>query len=219
MLGRSVLIVEDEALLRELLAGALETRGFLVATAASAADAKRVFAQLDPDAVVLDVDLGRGPNGFDVAESIRRQAPNTAIVFLTNLPDQRFAVDSPDALPKGIAYLRKSALTDIETLVQALDAALRGQGLEEFRHDRDADRPLAALTRKQIQVLQLVAQGKTNAQIAQERGVTEKAIEDTVGRLCAALGIDTSIEGNVRVAASRRILGLRSGSVESDQSV
>lgn len=216
MLGRSVLIVEDEALLRELLAHALESRGFLVATAASAADAKRVFAQIDPDAVVLDVDLGRGPNGFDVAEAIRRQAPHTAIVFLTNLPDQRFASAEPETLPKGIAYLRKSALTDIDTLIGALDATLRGQGLEEYRHDRDSDRPLGTLTRKQIQVLQLVAQGRTNAQIAAERGVTEKAIEDTVGRLCAALGIDSSVEGNVRVAASRRILGIRSGSVDSD---
>jgi DNA-binding NarL/FixJ family response regulator len=216
MLGRSVLIVEDEALLRELLAHALESRGFLVATAASAADAKRVFAQIDPDAVILDVDLGRGPNGFDVAEAIRRQAPHTAIVFLTNLPDQRFASTEPEALPTGIAYLRKSALTDIDTLIGALDATLRGQGLEGFRHDRDSDRPLGALTRKQIQVLQLVAQGRTNAQIAAERGVTEKAIEDTVGRLCAALGIDSSVEGNVRVAASRRILGIRSGSVDSD---
>lgn len=217
MFGRSVLLVEDEALLRELLAHALESRGFLVATAASAADAKRVFAQIDPDAVILDVDLGRGPNGFDVAEAIRRQAPHTAIVFLTNLPDQRFAITEPDTLPKGIAYLRKSALTDIDTLIGALDATLRGQGLDEYRHDRDSDRPLGTLTRKQIQVLRLVAQGKTNAQIAAERGVTVKAIEDTVGRLCAALDIDTSAEGNARVAAARRILGLRSGSVDSDQ--
>jgi DNA-binding NarL/FixJ family response regulator len=210
MLGRSVLIVEDEALLRELLAHTLEARGFIVTTAASAADAKRIFAQIDPDAIVLDVDLGRGPNGFDVAESIRLQAPHVGIVFLTNLPDQRFASVEPEKLPKGIAYLRKSALTNVDLLVDALDAVLRGQGADNYRQDRDDDRPLGALTRKQIQVLQLVALGKTNSQIAQERGVSVKAIEDTIGRLCAALGINSSAEGNVRVAAVRQLLNIRS---------
>jgi DNA-binding NarL/FixJ family response regulator len=210
MFGRSILIVEDEALLRELLAHTLEAKGFLVTTAASAADAKRIFAQMDPDAIVLDVDLGLGPNGFDVAESIRLQAPHVGIVFLTNLPDQRFASVEPESIPKGVAYLRKSALTNVELLVDALDAVLRGQGVDRYRHDRDADRPLGALTRKQIQVLQLVAQGKTNSQIAQERGVSIKAIEDTIGRLCLALGIDSSEEGNVRVAAVRQLLNIRS---------
>jgi DNA-binding NarL/FixJ family response regulator len=210
MLGRSILIVEDEALLRELLAHTLEARGFLVTTAASAADAKRIFAQIDPDALVLDVDLGRGANGFDVAESIRLQAPHVGIVFLTNLPDQRFATVEPEKLPKGIAYLRKSALTNVDLLIDALDAVLRGQETDSYRQDRDANRPLGTLTRKQIQVLQLVAQGKTNSQIAQERGVSVKAIEDTIGRLCVALGIDSSEEGNVRVAAVRQLLNIRS---------
>lgn len=203
---RSVLVVEDDALLRELLAVALERHGFSVDTAASASDAKRSFLRGDHDALVLDIHLGPGPDGFDLAEVLRQQAPHVAIVFLTNLPDPRFAGRAPEDVPKGVAYLRKSSLGDVDALIVALDSALRGSGVDGLRQDRDPDRPLAALTRKQIAVLALVAAGKSNAQIAEERGVSVKAIEDTISRAAHALGIDTRQEGNIRVAAARRYL-------------
>ena len=211
--GRAVLVVEDDALLRELLAVALERHGFSVDTAASASDAKRSFSRGDHDALVLDINLGPGPNGFDLAEVIRKQAPHVAIVFLTNLPDSRFAGRSPEDVPKGVAYLRKSNLGDVDALISALDSALRGAGVERFRQDRDPDRPLAHLTRKQIAVMSLVAAGKSNAQIAEERGVSVKAIEDTVSRAAQALGIDTREEGNLRVAAVRRYLAATGGAI------
>ena len=211
--GRSVLVVEDDALLRELLAVALERHGFSVDTAASTSDAKRSFSRGDHDALVLDINLGPGPNGFDLAEVIRKQAPHVAIVFLTNLPDSRFAGRSPEDVPKGVAYLRKSNLGDVDALISALDSALRGAGVERFRQDRDPDRPLAHLTRKQIAVMSLVAAGKSNAQIAEERGVSVKAIEDTVSRAAQALGIDTREEGNLRVAAVRRYLAATGGAI------
>ncbi len=209
--NRSVLVVEDDALLRELLAVALERHGFSVDTAASASDAKRSFSRGDHDALVLDISLGPGPNGFDLAAVIRKQAPHVAIVFLTNLPDSRFAGRSPEELPKGVAYLRKSNLGDVDALIAALDSALRGTGVERYRQDRDPERPLAHLTRKQIAVLALVAAGKSNAQIADERGVSVKAIEDTISRAAQALGIDTQEEGNLRVAAVRRYLAATGG--------
>lgn len=209
--GRSVLVVEDDALLRELLAVALERHGFSVDTAASASDAKRSFSRGDHDAVVLDISLGPGPNGFELAEVLRRQAPHLAIVFLTNLPDSRFIGRSPDEVPQGVAYLRKSSLGDVDSLISALDSTLRGTGVEAFRQDQDPERPLARLTRKQIAVLSLVAAGKSNAQIAEERGVSVKAIEDTISRAAQALEIDTRAEGNLRVAAVRRYLAATSG--------
>lgn len=208
---RSVLVVEDDALLRELLAVALERHGFSVDTAASASDAKRSFSRGDHDALVLDINLGPGPNGFDLAEVLRQQAPHAAIVFLTNVPDPRFVGRAPEDVPKGVAYLRKSSLGDVDALIVALDSALRGSGIDGLRQDRDPDRPLASLTRKQIAVLSLVAAGKSNAQIAEERGVSVKAIEDTISRAAQALGIDTQDEGNIRVAAARRFLAATGG--------
>jgi DNA-binding NarL/FixJ family response regulator len=208
---RSVLVVEDDALLRELLAVALEKHGFLVETAASAADARRAFNRGDHDAVVLDVSLGPGPTGFDLADALRQQAPHVAIVFLTNLPDPRFAERDSRGLPSGIAYLRKTNLSDIDTVVDALDATLRGRDTSGFRQDQDPDRPLSGLTRKQLAVLRLAASGLTNQQIADNRGVSVKAIEDTISRAARALCVDTRQEGNIRVGVVRRFLAVTGG--------
>lgn len=209
--ARSVLVVEDDALLRELIAVALEKHGFVVDTAASASDAKRAFARGDHDGVILDINLGPGPTGFDLADVLRQQAPHIAIVFLTNLPDPRFAGRAPEELPKGVAYLRKSSLGDVDALIAALDSALRGSGIDAYRQDKDVSRPLASLTRKQLAVLALVAAGKSNAQVAAGRGVSVKAIEDTISRAANAMGIDTQEEGNMRVAAVRRYLAATGG--------
>jgi DNA-binding NarL/FixJ family response regulator len=211
--ARSILVVEDDALLRELLAVALEQRGFQVETASSAADAKRLFARGDHDAAILDVSLGYGPTGFDLADALRQKAPHVAIVFLTNLPDPRFANRESRDLPKGIAYLRKSNLSDLDSLTSALEAALRGSGIQEHRQDIAPDRPLANLTKKQLAVLRLAASGLSNQQIADERGVSVKAIEDTMSRAARALGVDLSGEGNLRVAIVRRFLSVTGGVV------
>ena len=203
---RSILLVEDDSLLRDLLARMLEGAGFIVETAATAADAAHVFHRCDPDGVILDVDLGRGPNGFDLADALLRRSPSTAILFLTNLPDPRFANRTSESLPSGIGYLRKSALSDADTLITAIDDVLRGHISSGVRHDRDPLRPMASLTHKQVDVLKLVADGKSNAQIAEIRGISVKSVEDTISRACLTLGIDPVTEPNTRVAAVRRFL-------------
>lgn len=206
MLGRSLLVVEDNSLLRELLATALEARDFVVYTAASVADARRCVLRFDPDCVILDIELGPGPNGFDFADMLREMSPHAAVVFLTNLPDPRFSDHGADGLPSGVAYLRKTALSDVDSLVEALDAAMRGSDLRRHRHDQDSGRPLASLTQKQIDVMFLAAEGKSNAQIAADRAISVKAVEDLLSRAASVLGVDAAQDGNVRVAAVRRFL-------------
>ena len=213
MVKRSVLVVEDDPFLRDLLAVALERNGFVVETAASAADAKRVFSRGDHDAVMLDVSLGPGLNGFDLAHILRSQSPNVAIVFLTDLPDSRFAGKEPGELPLGIVYLRKSKMSDTQSLAVALDSALRGINMNEFRQDQEQDRPLGNLTRKQLTVLGLAARGMTNAQIAEERGVSVKAVEDTIARASQALAMDNEDGANTRVTVVRRYLEATGGQV------
>lgn len=205
---RTVLVVEDDPLLRELLVAALQQRSFGVVAAASAAEAREMFHANDPDGMLLDVDLGTGPNGFDLAETLLTAAPGAGVVFLTNLPDPRFAGRSGNELPAGIAYLRKSAVHDIDLLVRTLDAAMRGQVDASMRHDRQADRPFAELTRRQIEVLNLVATGRTNAQIAEARGTSVKAVEETITRAFTAMGIQAKTDGNLRVTAVRQLLDI-----------
>jgi len=84
-------VVENESLLRDLIARSLEAVGFNVTTAANASDAKRACKAVDPDACIVDIELGPGPDGFDFAEYLSREAPDVGVVFLTNLPDPRFA--------------------------------------------------------------------------------------------------------------------------------
>jgi DNA-binding NarL/FixJ family response regulator len=172
------------------------------------ADAKRLFKLSDPDGVILDIDLGPGPNGFDLAQIITSTAPATAIVFLTHLPDSRFVEVDPDGLPAGIAYLRKSALSDLNLLQQALDVTMRGEVSTNYRHDKDKNRPFGNLTKKQIEVLRLMSQGKSNAQIAEIRGTTVKAVEDAIRRACEAIGVDNSVDGNTRTAAVAKYLSV-----------
>jgi DNA-binding NarL/FixJ family response regulator len=209
--ARSVLVVEDDSLLRELIAQALENYGFRVETAATAADARRVFSRGDHDSVVLDISLGSGPNGFDLADVLRKLSPHLAIVFLTSFPDSRVVGRDPKSLPQGASYLRKSSLNNVETLVETLDATLRGMKSHQIRQDQDPHRPLGQLTQKQLDVLGLAAEGLSNAQIAERRGVSVKAIEDTLSRAATALSVELSNEGNVRVAAVRRFLAATKG--------
>jgi DNA-binding NarL/FixJ family response regulator len=204
--SRTVVVVENESLLRDLIARSLETAGFEVSTAANAADAKRAVKATDPDVCVVDIELGPGPNGFDFAEYLSREANDVGVVFLTNLPDPRFADRDVKVITQNQAYLRKSQLVDSKELIEAVNAVLKEQDVDKFRHDQNLDRPLAELSRRQISVLKLVAEGYSNNQIAEERGTTVRAVEGMVSRIFVALGVDAQGLGNARVEATRMYL-------------
>jgi DNA-binding NarL/FixJ family response regulator len=205
--GRSVLVVEDDKLTLGLLAEALTQSGFVVGAASNATDARRMWEKMDPDAVVLDVDLGVGVTGFDLADAFRAKAPHLAILFLTNLPDARFAGRNPSSLPAEAGYVRKDQLSDSKAIVTALDAVLRGSERQIPRHDRDPERPLAALSHTQVEVLRMVALGMSNQSIAAERGTTVKAVHNVITRAMTMIGANTSDEGNARVVAAREFIG------------
>lgn len=203
---RAVVVVEDEGFLRSLLADSIEQAGFEVFTAANAADARRTISAVDPDAVVLDIDLGNGPTGFDIADTLRSKSEDTAIVFLTSMPDPRFVGREAKDVYKNAAYLNKNMLEDTNTLIAALEAALTDRDVSDYRHHEMEDRPLAKLSRTQIQVLQLLAEGKTNQQIADIRQRSYAATESAITRTLEALDIDSSAEINARVAAAREYM-------------
>jgi len=201
-LTRSVVVVEDDPFMRSLIAETLDSAGFQVQTAANAADAKRAIRILDPDAVVIDINLGEGPDGFDLAQSIRKTSAEIAVVFLTAQPDPRFSGKGPSAIVKNAVYLNKNLLTSTNTLLDALEAALVERNTRDYRHDQLADRPLGQLSNTQVQVLRLMAQGLTNQQIADARKRSIAATESAITRTLEALGIPKDAELNVRVAAA-----------------
>jgi DNA-binding NarL/FixJ family response regulator len=215
-LQRTIVVVENESLLRDLIARSLETAGFDVSTAANAADAKRAVKATDPDICVVDIELGPGPNGFDLADYLAREAPDVGVVFLTNLPDPRFADRDTKTVTQNQAYLRKSQLVDSKELIEAINAVLKEVDVDRYRHDQNLRRPLAALSRRQISVLKLVAEGHSNNQIAEERGTTVRAVEGMVSRIFTALGVDAQGVGNARVEATRMYLSA-AGAVTVDE--
>jgi DNA-binding NarL/FixJ family response regulator len=203
---RAVVVVEDDDLVRSLLASYLENAGFLVSSAGNATDARRVINSVDPDAVVLDIDLGRGPTGLDIADLLAAQRSDVVVVFLTQFSDPRFANRDMKSAHPHAAYLNKQMLKDPTVLLEALEAVLHERDISSFRHDRRVDRPFAQLSNTQVQVLRLISEGKTNAQIAEIRGRSLAATESAVTRTLKALGLDDASEQNVRVAAARKFL-------------
>ncbi|NCZ57757.1 MAG: DNA-binding response regulator [Actinobacteria bacterium] len=198
---RTVLVVENDDFMRSLIADSLESAGFDVATASNGLDAKRLMSSVDPDAIILDIDLGNGPTGLDVAAQITITNPEVGIVFLTDLPDPRFAREKHE-VKKNQAYLNKKLLADSVTLVEAIEAVLMETGIDDFRHDKFDGRPLANLSRTQLEILKLLSEGKTNQQIADARGRSLSATESAVTRTLEELGIPKDAELNVRVVAT-----------------
>lgn len=199
---RTVLVVENEDFLRSLIAQSLEANGFEVASASSALEAKKMLSKVDPDAAVLDIELGDGPTGLDFAAQLAITSPEVGIVFLTDLPDPRFARDH-HVVKENQAYLNKKLLQSPDVLKDAINAVLFEESIQNFRHDQSESRPLAQLTRVQMEILKLIAEGKTNQQIADIRKRSMGATESAITRTLDSLGIKRDAEVNVRVEAVR----------------
>ena len=200
---RRILVVEDEGLMSALLLKVLEESGFQVRTAADVLEARRLVDEFDPDAALLDIDLGDGPSGLDLAHVLQIQYPHIALVFLTKHPDLRSAGVPEDQLPEHCGFLRKDMISDSQYLVDAINSVMVDQP-RGFRHDLRPERPLANLTIAQMEVLRLAAQGLTNSAIARSRGVSERAVERMLQLVFAELAIESGGDLNPRVEAVRR---------------
>ena len=202
---RRLLVVEDEPLMASLLAQALSSAGFEVETASDVLEARTAIRNFDPDGVLLDVSLGDGPSGLDLAHVLHAQRPDIAIVVLTKYPDPRSAGVSVDDLPPNCGFLRKDMVKDTDYLLEAINAVLTDRP-RDVRHDLDADKPLGALSAKHIDVLRLMATGYTNDHIAQMKGASQSTVERWTAEIFRGLGIDTKGHVNPRVEAVRRFI-------------
>ena len=189
-----VLIVEDDSLTRSTMAAALTASGFHVTgEAATASAALRIFTDKGADVALIDLDLGSGPTGLDLAIELRNRAPSVGLVFLTSFDDPRLLDTGLPSIPSGTIYLRKKQVSSIKDVQKAIDNAQRTPGgpakTSEIRsHD---------LTDGNFTLLRDIARGLTNSQIAESRGVTVSAVEKSIRRLAESLGISEST-GNQR---------------------
>lgn len=196
-MGLRLAVVEDDAFTRMTLVAALKARGLNVAmVAADAAEAALLSKVHSIDAAILDLHLGSGPTGIDVAQAFRRQNPAVGLVFLTSFDDPRLLSTHLPQLPGNSQYLTKSAIGDVDQLVNAVRLAASGRGNTSGKMTNHI---LGKFTDSQIETLRLVAQGLSNAEIARRRFVTERAVEVAVSRVAKALGLEPDATRNQRV--------------------
>ena len=200
-----VLIVEDQPLMRHSLAVTLGQAGYEVREAADAGTAVSVFKEFDPDGLIIDIDLGPGLDGLTLLESLRARNPVVPAVVLTRFSDPRLA-GSPLKPDPITAFINKQRLDDPSRLTSALAAAIGGTSNGSFRDDISAGAPTLALTDTQISVLELVAAGLTDEQIASRRGITKRAVQTAVSRALTAMNVNVGPDQNQRVIATRAYL-------------
>lgn len=201
---RRLLIVEDEPLVASLLREVLENAGFTVRTATSALEATQVARAFNPDVAVLDINLGTGTNGVDLAFILHNQFKGISLVLLTKHPDLRTAGFSETDVPAGCGFIRKDMISDSRRIVEAIENVIDQHTSE--REDTDPARPLGNLTTAQIEVLRLVAQGFTDEEVARRRDTTVRSIERLLNGVYTELGIEIDGPINPRVEAVRRFI-------------
>lgn len=183
----TVLLIEDQYFARLALHSVIDSRDDMkiVAESASGADALPLFQRHRPDITIMDIRLP-GLNGIDAIKAIRQKSPDARIIVLSNYDgseDVRRALDAG-----AISYLTKDA--EANDLVKAIQSAHRGysflppvlRGLLATRHGADA------LTARELEVLESLAQGLSNQKIGDRLGIAEKTVRIHMTHILDKLG-------------------------------
>jgi DNA-binding NarL/FixJ family response regulator len=205
----SVVIADDDVLLREGLASLLDRAGFtVVGQAGDAAELIDLVREQQPNLAILDIRMppSQTTEGLDAARAIREETPETAILLLSAHVDVEQAMDLL-ASGERSGYLLKSRVTDVDDFLEMLDRILKGgsavdpalvQELVATRRVRD---PLAELSPREREVLELMAEGRSNAGIAKRLWVTEGTVEKHVHSILGKLRLPETGEDHRRVLA------------------
>jgi DNA-binding NarL/FixJ family response regulator len=120
-----VMLVEDDDFTRSMVAGALQIQGIdIVGETGSVGPAMKMAEELKPDAAILDLDLGAGPNGIDLAVALRRRQPRIGIVMLTTFEEPRLLNSKVSNPPAGAVYFVKKEIGEIELLYRGIQKAI-----------------------------------------------------------------------------------------------
>lgn len=188
-----------------LLAEVLLGNGFAAETAQDVIEARAAIRHFDPDGILMDISLGEGPSGVDLARVLAAQRPDIAIIFLTKHTDLRTAGIDESELPAGCGFLRKDRVRDTEYLLESIEAVMTDRP-REVRHDMDPGKPLVSLSAKHVEVLRMMATGYTNEHIARVKGVAVSTVERWTAEIFKELGIDSKGAVNPRVEAVRQFI-------------
>ena len=207
--GLRVVLAEDDVLLREGLASLLDRFG--VQVVGQAADAVQLLAlvrETVPDLVVVDIRMPptRTTEGLDAARTIREENPDIGILVLSAHVEIEHAMGLL-ASGRGIGYLLKSRVTDIDEFIATLERVAKGGSVldpalvQELVDARRRNDPLGRLSSRELEVLALMAEGRSNAGIAHRLWVTEGTVEKHVRSILAKLDLPETEDDHRRVLA------------------
>ncbi len=211
-----VVIAEDESLLRQGLVLMMTAAGFdVVGTAATAPDLLEVVGRTRPEVVLTDLRMppGLADDGLRAAIRIRAEHPSVGVVVLSQFVQRRYAVELIGANPAGVGYLLKQRVADVDRFTDDVRRVAGGATVLDpdvvevmltrlSRSDGAVDR----LTGRQRQVLALIAEGRTNAAIAERLGLTERGVVAHITNIYAELGLPDGADSHRRVLAVLRYL-------------
>ncbi len=205
-----VILVDDSALIRDGLAGLLVDEGIeVVATFADAEGVAEAVAEHRPDALVIDVRMPPTfqTEGLEAALAIRRATPSTAILVLSQHIETRYAVELLEGGAAGVGYLLKDRVTDIDTFVEAIGRVVGGgtvidpEVVTRLVQRPRSSGPLDRLSDREREVLSLMAEGHTNARIADELVVNQRTAETHVSNILTKLDLPPDAPVDRRVSA------------------
>jgi DNA-binding NarL/FixJ family response regulator len=211
-----VIIGEDEVLLREGLRHLLDSEGFEVVAVSGDADSlEREVDALMPDLVITDIRMPptHTDEGLVAALRIRERFPSLAVVVLSQHVQRRFAADLLDQDGAGFGYLLKQRIADVRTFTADLRRVAAGSTALDpevvsvlVARAHRASGAVGSLTPRQLQVLTLMAEGRSNARIAGELFLSEKAVVQHTSKIYDALGLPVDADDHRRVLAVIRYL-------------
>jgi DNA-binding NarL/FixJ family response regulator len=203
-------VADDSVLLREGVVRLLEENGFdVVAQAGDAEDLIRKVRAHKPDVAVVDIRMPptNTDDGLRAALEIRAELPDTGVLVLSQYVEEGYALDLVGESAGGVGYLLKDRVADVERFVDSVrrvadgGSALDPEVVSQLVGRARRDDPLAELTPREREVLELMAEGRSNNAIAEHMVVTERAVEKHVTSIFGKLGLAPAPEDHRRVLA------------------
>lgn len=205
-----LLLVEDDQIILTMMSKAVEAEGFkLLGATTNVVTAMESFKKNQPDVAILDIDLGAGPTGIDLANKIRKINHRVGIVFCTSYKDIRFIKNESHYYPPHTVLLKKSDIVNLDKVSNAIHEALElVRDADETKPDQLSEKFYKNLTTLEIELLAMVASGVSNKNIAKERGISTKSCENAIARLAKKLDIPATENNNQRVLLTRKYFEL-----------
>ena len=194
-----VLLVEDHDFTRSTVAASLRSEQCkVVASVPSARDALRAIEDHQVDCAVIDMNLGMGPSGLDLAHKLREHDQSIGIVLLTTFKDPRLLTGDRRPFPPGTFYLVKDDVRTTSQMREAIETAVENIATRASRSGINRINRLP-LTDTQMEILRMVAEGLTNTEIAHRRGVSARSVQTAMTRILANAQIEPESGVDVRV--------------------